>query len=388
MLRRILHVSNSSYRSLSDAGPSSDIFRELSRDAAEYHVLGQNSSLSFAADRDGKLYLHLVPAPSGKTFALLAYYAAYLIRKHSIDGVVCQDPVLGGIAALHATRLFRIPLMVEVHTDVYFEHVRATNPVLNLIGSTASHVLRRATRVRAVDNIQARLIQSLGVHPSRIVHVPYRVDTRFFQPGRVSRSSVRRNLGYDGEVLIASIGRFVEQKGFPNLLAAFNQAKLTMPSLRLIIVGAGPMEGAYRAAIDQDELATSVQLVPWVPHERMRSLLAAVDIYVQPSLAGKGDWMPRTVLEAMAMGLPIVASSVGGIPDVVRDGRNGVLVPPGDTERLRLAVLELSDRADIRARMGRQARLDVCARYAWDETFERYREALYSLDACEAFKSV
>src|SRR3954452_23088929 len=125
MLRRILHVSNSPYDCLAGAGPSYEIFKELARGAAEYHVLGQSRTLSFSTEREGNLYLHLVPSPSARIFSLVSYQATYLIRKYSLQGALVQDPVLGGVAAFHSTRLLRIPLMVELHTDIYFHYLRS-----------------------------------------------------------------------------------------------------------------------------------------------------------------------------------------------------------------------------------------------------------------------
>jgi glycosyltransferase involved in cell wall biosynthesis len=141
------------------------------------------------------------------------------------------------------------------------------------------------------------------------------------------------------------------------------------------------MEEAYRAVIGRDGLAGAVRLLPWLSRWEQRELLAAADVYLQPSLPGRGEWMPRTILEAMAMRLPVVASSVGGISDVIQHGRNGMLVPPGDIEQLHLALVELSRHADLRDRLGSEARQDVTAHYGWKEGFERYRDALYSLDS-------
>jgi glycosyltransferase involved in cell wall biosynthesis len=381
VLRRILHVSNSSYQSLAKAGPSYDIFKELARGAAEYHVLGQSRTLSFSTERQDNLYLHLVPAPSSKIFSLVSYQAAYLIRKYSLDGVLCQDPVLGGVAALHSARIFRIPVMVELHTDIYFRYLRSRNPVLNAIGRAARHVLRRATRVRVTGKTLADLLERAGVPPGRMVHVPYRVDESFFEPGLVARTEARRKLDCDDELLLVSVGRFIEQKGFLELLSAFGGVASRSPSVRLLLAGGGPMEEAYRAVISRDGLAGTVRLLPWLSRGEQRELLAAADVYLQPSLPGRGEWMPRTILEAMAMGLPVVASGLGGIPDVIQDGRNGMLVQPGDIEQLCLVLLELNRHADLRGNLGDQARRDVVAHYGWEEGFERYRDALYSLDS-------
>jgi glycosyltransferase involved in cell wall biosynthesis len=379
MVSRILHVSNSPYASLAEVGPSYEIFQELAAGAEEYHVLAQNVRRAFSHERDGKLHLHLVPARTGKTFAFLAYQALRLIPRHGLDGVLCQDPVLGGLAGVHSAHRHGIPVLVELHGDVYFRYLRSRNPALRAIGELARRTLRRATRVRVTGPSLGRALESAGVDPARMVHVPYRVKTDFFDPGLADRASAREWLELQDGVAIVSVGRFVKQKGYVALLEAFAEVLRAEPSARLVLAGGGPLEAEYRAVVARLGIGESVRLLGWVSREAQRDVLVAADVYAQPSVAGEGEWMPRAILEAMAMGLPVVASRVGGIPDVVRHDGNGLLLSPRH-EQLPAGLHALVADDGRRRAPGEQARRDAITLYEWHRSFDRYRTALYSMD--------
>jgi glycosyltransferase involved in cell wall biosynthesis len=380
MVRRVLHISNSPYASLAEAGPSYEIFKELAEGAEEYHVLAQHVRRAFSHDSSGKLHLHLVPALSGKTFALFAYRARRLIARFELDGVLCQDPVLGGAAGVHAARRHGVPVLVELHGDVYFRFLRSRNPALRAVGELARRVLCRATRVRVTGPALGRALEDAGVNPARMVHVPYRVKTRFFDPSGVDREAARERLGLADAVIVVSVGRFVKQKGYAELIEAFADVLREEPSARLVLAGGGPLEPEYRAAIARLGIEESIRLLGWVSREDERDLLGAADIYTQPSVPGEGEWMPRAILEAMSMGLPVVASSVGGIADAVRHDENGLLFSAGG-EELPESLLALVVDAVRRRALGTEARRDAITLYEWNQSFELYRAALYSMDA-------
>jgi glycogen synthase len=380
MVSRILHLSNSPYASLAEAGPSYEIFRELAKDAADYHVLAQNVRRSFAYDREGNLHLHLLPARSATSFALFSFRAGRLVPRHGIEGIVCQDPVLGGAAGVYAARRHGIPSLVELHADVYFRYLQSRNPVLRAIGELCRRVLLGATRVRVSGPSLARALERVGVDPARMVQVPYRVKTDFFHPSDAARAEARARLGWRDEVLVTSVGRFIRQKGYTELLSAFARLRREYSAVRLVLAGGGPLEREYRAQIARLTLTDSVRLLGWVSREEQRDLLAAADVYTQPSVPGKGEWLPRAILEAMSMRLPVVASSVGGMADVVRDGENGLVFPAGDEDALHVTLRALARDPALRHRLGAAARRDAQELYDWDQGFARYREVVYTMD--------
>jgi glycosyltransferase involved in cell wall biosynthesis len=377
--RRILHLSNSSYRSLAEAGPTYPILRELASGADEYHVLAQNVRRRFSTDRERNLFLHLIPALSGREFFFLSSFAVYLVRKHHIDGILCQDPVLGGVAGAEAARVHRIPLMAELHSDVYFGYLEKGNAFQRGVGRLARRVLRQAAVVRVTGPTLMRRLAEIGVDPSRMALIPYRVDTDFFRPTEDERSTTRRRLGFGDEVVIVSVGRFVPQKGYLELISAFATVLAQEPNARLVLAGGGPLQGEYAAAVARLGVGQAVRLLPWISRDEQLGLLAAADVYTQPSRPGHGEWMPRALLEAMAMGLPVLATSAGGMIDVVRENETGVIVRPMDAESLTAGLLTLVSNAQLRRSLGRAGRIDAETHYGWHRNFERYRHALYSM---------
>jgi glycosyltransferase involved in cell wall biosynthesis len=376
----VLHLSNSAYSSLEGTGPSLAIYRELARGFEHYHVLARSTTNRFARETEGNLTLHLVPGlRSSATFLALAYAAIPIARSQHAGAIVAQDPLLGGLAAVHAGRLLRLPTLLELHTDVYFRMASSRRPLERLAGRTAFTALRSATRVRVGSRNLAPLLEAAGVRADRVVYVPYRTDLTLFDPTRADRASLRHELGLGDGVVVASVGRFVEQKGYGPLIDAFAAVAAQASNARLVLAGGGPLRAEYEDSIRRHGLDGAVCLLDWISREDQVRLLRASDIYVQPSIPGHGEWMPRTILEAMAMRLPVVASDMAGISDVVVDGRTGMLVPPGDRAVLATVLASLASDAPARASMGAEGRREVESLYEWGTAFERYRQAISSL---------
>jgi glycosyltransferase involved in cell wall biosynthesis len=167
---------------------------------------------------------------------------------------------------------------------------------------------------------------------------------------------------------VLSVGRLKAPKDFATLLAAF--ARLGVP-YRAAIVGDGPERAALEAA------AATAQVELLGERGDVPEQLAASDVFV---LSSRSEGMPMSILEAMAAGLPVVASAVGGIPEIVRDGATGLLVPPGDADALAAALGRLLDDDGLRRRLGaagRERALDEfdVVRFG-DAHVDAYRRAL------------
>lgn len=151
------------------------------------------------------------------------------------------------------------------------------------------------------------------------------------------------------------LGRVGAKKGALDLIEAVARIREPFPSVRLCMGGDGDIEGAYRRAAALG-LAGQVELPGWVRGEAKQALLDKAAVYVLPSYH---EGLPMSVLEAMAAGLPIVSTPVGGIPEAVTDGVEGYLVQPGDIDRLSECLARLLGDADLRRRMGEAARRKV-----------------------------
>ena len=179
----------------------------------------------------------------------------------------------------------------------------------------------------------------------------------------MSRADARAELGCDSQTfLIGTVSRLGEQrKGIDYFLGMARLLASASPQVRFVVVGGGPLQA------ELEERAHALDLTSHIVFTGNRRdiprLLAAMDVFVMPSLYEGG---PITVLEAMAMAKPVVSTPVGMVPDVVEDGRNGLLVPTGDSAALARAVSRLLDDPALAAALGEQARVTVERQFSPD----------------------
>jgi glycosyltransferase involved in cell wall biosynthesis len=277
----------------------------------------------------------------------------------------------GAIASWAAPGL---PLVVSLHgSDVYLaEHQAVTRRV-------ARRVLARAGAVIACsDDLRDRAI-ALGADAARSETIPYGVDAVRFAPDPGARASLRRStgLGPDDEVVFA-VGRFVRKKGFEYLVDAFAALARERPRITLVLAGWGDLESEYRARLAAHGLSARALLPGVVAHDAVAGWLSAADVVAVPSVrddAGNVDGLPNVVLEALASATPVVATRAGGIPSVVADGQNGLLVAERDVPGLAAAIGRiLSDRA-FGSALGGRARERAVREGSWAHVAERIEAA-------------
>jgi glycosyltransferase involved in cell wall biosynthesis len=168
-----------------------------------------------------------------------------------------------------------------------------------------------------------------------------------------ARQRIREELGIPPETfVIAQVANLRTEKAYPTMLHAARLAIDIEPRLVVLAVGQGPLEGEVRALHAQLGLGESVRLLGY--RSDIPDLLAASDLF---TLSSDFEGFPISLMEAQALGLPTVATAVGGIPDAVRDGKEGLLVPPRDPDRLASAWVTLARDPGLRTRMSEAARL-------------------------------
>jgi len=211
--------------------------------------------------------------------------------------------------------------------------------------------------------------------------VPYGVDVRFFSPDHRA-NGIRERLGVRSDAfLVLAIGRLVEKKGFEHLIDAVAKTG----GVELAIVGDGDLRGPLEARAR--EVGARVHFPGFLDREATAAALASADVVAVPSIVDRGgnvDGLPNTLLEALASGAAVVASRVAGIPDVVDDERNGLLVPPKDPAALAEALRRLVREPETRARLGREARRDAVERLSWEATARRFEECYVQAAALAA----
>ena len=183
---------------------------------------------------------------------------------------------------------------------------------------------------------------------------------------------IRRELGIDAEApLIGTIANFRPQKGHFLLLEAARLVRLRIPSMRLLLVGKGPLEDAVKRRAAEMGLGDAVVFAGF--RSDIPRILASIDVF---ALSSGWEGLSIALLEAMACGLPAVATRAGGVSEVIEDGRSGLLVPLDDPRTMSDAIIRVIEDAPLAAKLGAEARLRA-RRFDIKETVRR-EEAVYA----------
>jgi glycosyltransferase involved in cell wall biosynthesis len=213
------------------------------------------------------------------------------------------------------------------------------------------------------------LCEDIGLAARKVRLVRNGVDADRFRP-RQERERLRRERGYAPEdQLVAAVGRLDPVKNYPLLVASFGTVVRQHPRARLLFVGAGPDRDAIEREIERRQLGRVVHLAGH--REDVEDWLAAADVFVHPSLS---EGMNNAALEAMAAGVPVVATRVGGLPEVVVDGVTGRLCAPGDEAGLAAAIAFYCEDTRTRAEHGRAGRARVVAEFTPQAMIAAYVE--------------
>jgi sugar transferase (PEP-CTERM/EpsH1 system associated) len=313
-----------------------DFRQRLQRDDVQFFALNKQSG------KDLGLY--------GRLFRLLRELRPDLVHTRNLSALEGQF----------------IAAAAGVRARVHGEHGR---DVFDLHGKNRKYnLLRRLARplvghyITVSKDLANWLEHTVGVEPQRITQIYNGVDSVRFHP----RQGERAPIGPDGfmtggELLIGSVGRMAQVKDFPTLVRAFLRLLADQPELRerlrLVIVG----DGVSRAECLELLRAAHAGHLAWLPGERadVAEIMRALDVFVLPSL---GEGISNTLLEAMASGLPVVATDVGGNPELVEQGLTGKLVPADDPAVMAQALFEyVSDREKMQAHgLAARKKIEAC----------------------------
>jgi teichuronic acid biosynthesis glycosyltransferase TuaC len=276
-----------------------------------------------------------------------ASIAPGLVRhRGKVDVVLGSWAYPDGFAAVIAARLLGVPCVVKLHgSDI--------NVMAKLSGPRrqTAWALAHAARVVAVSRALAEEVAALGVPRDRIAVVMNGVDGALFHVR--DRAAARRELGLPDGPLALYVGNLKPEKGVLDLAAAWDRVARDLPDARLAIVGGGPLRTEVEAA-----LPPRATLVGAQPLEAIPTWMAACDVLVLPSHI---EGTPNVVLEALACGRRVVATAVGGVPDVITSDTVGALVPPHQPEALAASLTQA-----LRTRYAPEAVAEHGACGGWD----------------------
>lgn len=295
-----------------------------------------------------------------------AVAAARLARTGAFDLVHAFWPLPHGVLGLAAKRAGGIPL-VSTFFGVELTWMEKDFP---LLAPLLRQVVRRSDAVTAISSYTANRLRRLVPGSDPIV-IPFGAAV---EPATAAHRATRSSAAAGFELLF--VGRLVERKGIHVLLEAFATLPRD-PAVSLRIVGDGPERASLQAQAERLGLAGRVRFDGYVAEHALADRFAECDALVLPAVIdAKGDTegLGVVLLEAMVHGKPVIASRAGGIVDIVRDGYNGLLVPPGEAMPLAAAIRALSADSGFTLRLGEQARTDIEARFGWSIITHRLSE--------------
>jgi colanic acid/amylovoran biosynthesis glycosyltransferase len=207
-----------------------------------------------------------------------------------------------------------------------------------------------ASLILALSEAMAAELATLGCPRDkiRVQRVGVEVEAADFRP--------RSSPPTDEPITLVSVGRFIEKKGFSVLIRAFAIAHRIYPNLQLVLVGDGPLRPELEALVSDLGLGSEVQMTGFLPHAEVQTLFGHSHIVVQASLtasSGDKEGIPGVLMEGMATGLPAISTYHAGIPELVRDGVSGRLVPEGDIQGLAHAISDVVGAPEVWPAWGR-----------------------------------
>lgn len=283
-----------------------------------------------------------------------AFFMLQVLRlARSAQGVFSQDAVSAGLPALIAAWLTRKPLIVKIVGDAAWEYAqnagRTTDdidtfqqrPYTDLIGwlrRVQRFVCQRSRGVIVPSHYLRSLVVGWGVPRERITCLPNATDLAVDGDPASTKAALKAALGRAEDFLLVSVGRLVPWKGFLELVGLMPGLIRQEPRAHLMIIGDGPLASRLTDAVARLGLTTRVELPGRRPPAEVFHYLRAADCFV---LNSGYEGLSHVLLEAFAAGTPVVTTTAGGNPEVIQDGHQGLLVPPGDPAALTQAILRI-----------------------------------------------
>ena len=320
----------------------------------------------------------LLPVQSNlRSRSLSTLLRRFFFRRRFVPGVrafareYCPDvihtvPPIASEAALRAGSELGVPVIASVlsHVEEQWSHLESGPIRARLFRFLESRGHRHPfSRIICLTHRSEQILVGEGVPAERLVYVPHAVDVTRFHPNVEAR--FRQQLKLPAEAfVIGYAGALTQDKGFDQLLEAMSRLK-SVKHLHLLVAGEALTQDKWREVVNEDELRR-VHFLGQLDHQNMPAFMASLDLYVIPSVA---ETLPTTLLEALAAGTPVMATSVGGVAEFLRSQR-GITLESPEAEYIAQALDELQTRRLELEQMGKLGRQYVRDHHNWERTSE------------------
>ena len=260
---------------------------------------------------------------------------------------------LSTFTAIKEAKKLRLPSVltvggVSVVRDAFINFIQQS-----YLYTVGKWIFRNASRIICLTRSDAYEVMKYGADSSKIRIVPNAVDLNMFKPSKEKSN----------DPLFVWVGRFVPEKGLHHLVKAIEIVVRECKEAKFILIGDGPMLPLIKKVVKNSGLNDYVRFTGVMDPKSVSHFLSKATGFVFPSLK---EGMPKAVLEAMACGLPIIASNISGIDEFVTNGYDGLLVPPEDHQALGEAIMNVISDRNLAAKLGANARKTVETNHNWD----------------------
>ena len=360
----IMHLSSNCYPALPANHHTKNIWQQLSIGVDEYHVVARSLNNTYSFSQEGNIYLHLFPkvGRSAFYFMFISLVILYLIPKYKVTHVVAQSPVVGGFTVALMKYFYKFRFFVEIHGELYFGANQKGVWIFNFYKTLTKFSFSKANCIRVLSKSMLDDLERVygKANRDKSVVIPVRVDKNVFNDVKLDYNLTKKN-----SFNMINIGAFNSVKNHLALLE--NLSKINLPITLTIIGNGGSLKEA--CLIRAKELGINLILKENISQKEIGSLLAQNDIYIHYSVA---EGTPRAIIEAMLVGLPVVAVDVGYIKDIIESNVNGLLLSTFTDAELEIALSKLID-IDLRRNLGERARQYVFDNFEASVVFPKYR---------------
>jgi glycosyltransferase involved in cell wall biosynthesis len=305
-----------------------------------------------------------------QVFTFLFFNVLYsMLKLRKMDVIHVQWPIPNGLGAIFLKKLYGIHYINTIHgEEVHLSKRYHMQFALRWLVNNSSKTITNSTATR-------KFCLEAGLDGEKIDVIPFGVDTDFFRPLDVYKD--------ENIFQILSVGYLIERKGFEYLIRAMPLVLEKHEHARLKIVGSGPLESKLKELIYELDLGNEVEIVKNVSDEELLMIYNSSDLFVLPSIVdsqGNTEGLGVVLLEAMACGLPVIGSDVGGIPDIINDGKTGFLITEKDYYMLFQVISRLINEYKLRNKLVNLCPKFISEKFSWKIISKKYLEILNDLD--------
>jgi glycosyltransferase involved in cell wall biosynthesis len=283
-------------------------------------------------------------------------------------------------ASAMLTREFRLPLVLEFNGSELWVKKNWGRVYLETFLRNAERVqLSHASLIVVVSSVLKDQLVAAGVDPGSILVNPNGVDPDTFHPD-IDGTEVRQRYGLLGKFVAGFVGTFGAWHGVEVLARAVKPTVAAYPNAHFLLIGSGTLQGEIERILKEDGMTHAVTLAGAIQHDQVPSYLAACDVLLSPHVQNNDGSVffgsPTKLFEYMASGKPIVASPVGQIGEVLRDGESALFMQPGNPASLAENIVRLSKDDRLRSILGKNARKDAVDRFSWKQNADKVVRAI------------